>query len=111
MQAADLRLCRTLALTSRVYAETEHDTFVKAVQVASMNAPGRLWGGGQLVAADTGLHLRWSSGSRRIPDVGTPLRWLQRRDELVADRVELSPTARAFADRRGYAVSLSACDS
>lgn len=56
--------------------------------------PGRLWGGGQLAAAvaDTGVHIcAGATAAKRGPS-----RWLHRRGELVANRVELSPTARDF---------------
>jgi len=58
--------------------------------------PSRLWGGGQLAAAvaDTGARIR-AAAADASAERG-PARRLRRRAELVADRVELSPTARDF---------------
>jgi WD40 repeat protein/energy-coupling factor transporter ATP-binding protein EcfA2 len=60
--------------------------------------PDRLWGGGQLAAAvtDTGARIRAGSAGEDGPLKRGPSRWLRRRGELIADRVELSPTARDF---------------
>jgi WD40 repeat protein/energy-coupling factor transporter ATP-binding protein EcfA2 len=60
--------------------------------------PDRLWGGGQLAAAvtDTGARIRTGAAAGDGPLKRGPSRWLRRRGELVADRVELSPPARDF---------------
>ncbi len=58
--------------------------------------PARLWGGGQLAAvvADTGARVRASGAPPRREG---PTRWLpHRHQELVTDRVDLSPKAREF---------------